>query len=53
MKSKADYVNMILEVAEELGMENENFDKLMERGFRYINPNWTDEENREILIANL
>ena len=53
MKNTMNYVNMILEVAEELGRENEDFDSLMKEGFRFIKEGWTDDDNREVLRANM
>ena len=46
-------VNMILEIAEELGLDTNNFDQLMAKGMRFIDDSFTDEENREVLRANL
>ena len=54
--TKMDKINMILEVAEELGIEPKNgreYDTLLVRGFRYINESYSDEENRETLVVNL
>ena len=45
-------VNMILEVAEELGIDAE-FDDLMTLGMRFIHDEFTAEENRANLMANL
>ena len=50
--TKMEKVNMIMEVAEDIGLEM-GFDELMEQGFRYIDDGFTDEENRETLRLNL
>lgn len=47
-----NYTNMILEIAKELGLEM-NFDELMEQGYRFVDDDFTDEENRDTLRANL
>ena len=51
--TNSEKVNMILEVAEDLGLDTNDFDGLMANGMRFISDKFTPEENRQILIANL
>ena len=50
--SNMQKVSLILDVAHELGIDIE-FDDLMTLGMRFIHDEFTAEENREVLIANL
>lgn len=60
--SDGQLVNMILEVAEEIGINPKNYrtasdqlgyDALIAEGLRFIHDTFTEEENREALAANL
>ena len=52
--TKGQMINLILEVAEELGIDVSGCqDDLMEHGFRYAAEGWTEEEIREVLLVNL